>query len=95
MARVALAELLQSPAVNKLEEAAQQLEQACKELEDGDMTALLKGLRSLAEVRIKQAQPRKAIDALSQARDVANALRSSEEKEIVRQLEALKAGNTP
>ena len=95
MARVALAELLQDPAVNKLEDAAQQLEQACKELEDGDMTALLRGLRSLAEVRIKQAQPRKAIDALSQARDVANALRSSEEKEIIRQLEALKSGKTP
>lgn len=95
MARVALAELLQDPAVNKLEDAALQLEQACKELEDGELTALLRGLRSLAEVRIKQAQPRKAIEVLSQARDVANALRSGEEKEIVRQLEAIKAGKTP
>jgi hypothetical protein len=95
LARVALAELLQDTAVNKPTEAIQQLELACKELENTDLAATLKAQRALAELHFKLNQRTQAINALSHALDLANALRSPDEAAIRSTLEAWKAGKTP
>ncbi|MBI5864027.1 MAG: tetratricopeptide repeat protein [Planctomycetes bacterium] len=95
LARIALAELYQDPAVNKPAEAEEQFTLACKELEDGDLNNLLKALRGLADLQMKQQQKAKAVATLTQALDVANALRTREAAAIRTQLEAWKSGRAP
>lgn len=92
LARVALAELLQDAAVNRPAEAITQLEMAVKDLESTDLAAALKALRALAELHMKLGNRPQAINALSQALELANALRSPDEAVIRTTLENWKAG---